>query len=366
MDQLQLLEAVERYLLNEMSPEERANFEQLRKSNPDVDQLVVEHTLFLSQLNKFGEVKQFKGSLHEIHDHLVSNGAIKEQPSKAVVKQMWKRYKRVMGVAATIAGLTTMLVAGMISSRKANTAELEQLSRDYVRTKHAVDQLKKQVEVNSSEKIPKAPQNVEIKSGGTGFLIDAKGYLITNAHVVAGSSSVIVQNNKGQEFRAAMIHINPSTDIAILKIADGDYKPQSVLPYGIRKGGADLGETIFTLGFPREEIVYNEGYMSAKTGFQGDTLSCQIGVAANPGNSGGPVFNKYGEVIGIVNTRQVAAQGVVFAITSKNIFRLLDDISTKDTSLLKIKMPSSSSIKGLDRVQQIKRIEDCVFMVRSY
>lgn len=207
---------------------------------------------------------------------------------------------------------------------------------------------------------------MEVKSGGTGFLIDGKGFLITNAHVVAGSTSVIVQNNKGQEFRASTVYMNPTSDIAILKIDDNDFKPQNILPYGIRKTGADLGETLFTLGFPREEIVYNEGYMSAKTGFHGDTLSCQIGVSANPGNSGGPVFNKNGEVIGIVNTRQIAAQGVVFAITSKNIYRLLDEMSKSDTTLRKIKLPSSSSIKGMDRVQQIKKIEDCIYMVRSY
>jgi serine protease Do len=366
MEQLQLLEAVERYLLNEMNPEEKAQFEQLRKTNPEVDQLVVEHTLFLSQLNKFGEVKNFKASLHEVHNNLISTGAIKEQPSKAVVKQIWKRYKRVMAVAASIAGITAMLIAGMINSRKANMAELEQLSQDYVRTKRTVDQLKKQVEVSSSEKIPKAPQNVEVKSGGTGFLIDGKGFLITNAHVVAGSTSVIVQNNKGQEFRAITIHLNPASDIAILKIDDNDFKSQTTLPYGIRKSGAEIGETLFTLGFPREEIVYNEGYMSAKTGFHGDTMSCQIGVAANPGNSGGPVFNKNGEVIGIINTRQVAAQGVVFAITSKNIFTLLEAISKTDTTLQKIKLPSGSAIKGMDRVQQIKKIEDCIYMVRSY
>ncbi|MGZ5135307.1 MAG: trypsin-like serine protease, partial [Flavitalea sp.] len=105
---------------------------------------------------------------------------------------------------------------------------------------------------------------------------------------------------------------------------------------------------------------------SAKTGFHGDTLTCQIGVSSNPGNSGGPVFNKNGEVIGIVNTRQVAAQGVVFAITSKNIFRLLEEITKTDTSLQKIKLSTVSAIKGMDRVQQIKKIEDCVFMVRSY
>jgi S1-C subfamily serine protease len=106
--------------------------------------------------------------------------------------------------------------------------------------------------------------------------------------------------------------------------------------------------------------------MSAKTGFHGDTMSCQIGVVANPGNSGGPVFNKNGEVIGIINTRQIAAQGVVFAITSKNIFTLLDDLSKTDTTLQKIKLPATSSIKGMDRIQQIKKIEDCIYMVRSY
>src|SRR5688572_27547604 len=112
MEQLQLLEAVERYLQKEMNPQERAAFEELRKTNPEVDQLVVEHTLFLSQLNKFGEVKSFKSSLHDVHNQLIESGAIKAQPSKAVVKQMWKRYKRVMGVAASIAGITTMLIAG--------------------------------------------------------------------------------------------------------------------------------------------------------------------------------------------------------------------------------------------------------------
>ena len=143
MEQLQLLEAVERYLLHEMTPEERAQFDQLRITNPEVDQLVVEHTLFLSQLNKFGEVKNFKASLHDVHNSLLSSGTITEQPSKAVVKQMWKRYKRVMAVAASIAGITAMLIAGMINSRKASTAELEQLSREYVKTKRTVDQLKK-------------------------------------------------------------------------------------------------------------------------------------------------------------------------------------------------------------------------------
>ena len=366
MDNVKLLEAVERFLRNEMSAEERYHFEEMRSNNPDLDLLVVEHSTFLSQMDKYGDTRAFRTTLSEIHNSLTDRGIIKEAPPKALVRQLLKKYKRVMAVAASIAGITTLLIAGMVSyySRKANTAELQQLSKKFENTERKVNALSAQV---ASKKVieDKAPTNTPIKSGGTGFLIDGKGYLVTNAHVVEGSSTVVIQNNKGQEFRAAIIHVNDLNDIAILKIQDADFKPITTLPYGLRKSGAELGEPLFTLGFPREEIVYNEGYMSAKTGYNGDTLTCQIGVSANPGNSGGPVFNKNGEVIAIINTRQTQAEGVVFAINARNIFSSVDSIM-KDSTANSVKLPVATSLKGMDRVQQIRKIEDCVFMVKSY
>ncbi|MBO9571472.1 MAG: trypsin-like peptidase domain-containing protein [Chitinophagaceae bacterium] len=366
MDRIELLDAIERYLRDEMSPDEKFAFEDLRKTNPEVDQLVVEHSVFLGQLDKFGENKALRATLHEIHNELTDKGIIKEATPKAVIRQLWKKHKRVMGVAASIAGLTTLLIAGMVSyySRRVNTAELEQLSKKFENTERKVNALKQQVE-NDKVVVDKSPANTPVKSGGTGFLIDGKGYLVTNAHVVSGSSTVVVQNNKAQEFRANIVHVNLDNDIAILKIEDHDFKPYSSLPYGLKKSGADLGEQLFTLGYPREEIVYNEGYMSARTGFNGDTITCQIGVSANPGNSGGPVFNKNGEIIAIINTRQAQAEGVVFAINAKNIFTSVGS-AVKDSALNRIKLPSNSSLKGMDRVQQIKKIADCVFMVKSY
>jgi serine protease Do len=369
MQDIQILESVERYLRNEMQPEERLQFEQLRQSDPEIDQLVVEHSLFLEQISRFGERKAFKNQLHEVHNKLRTEARIREEQPKGKLVELWKRYKRVTAVAASIAGITTILIAGMTTyySRKANSADLEQLRRDL---QQEVTKKTNEVFDRVKDRFPtKAPENAKPISGGTGFLIDGKGFLVTNAHVVKGSSSVVVQNNKGQEFRATIIHENDKSDIAILRIKDADFKPYTSLPYGIRKTGAELGEQLFTLGFPREEIVYNEGYMSAKTGFNGDTLSCQIGVSANPGNSGGPVFSKNGEVIGIVNTRQAQAEGVVFAITSKSIYNsllLLKKDKTSDTSFQNLKLPTGTSLKGMERTQQIKKIEDYVFMVKSY
>ncbi len=76
MDDLKLLEAIERYIGGQMTPDERVYFEQLRKSNPEVDQLVVEHTFFMQQLSRFDEVKTLKQQLNEIHVDLGEKGLI--------------------------------------------------------------------------------------------------------------------------------------------------------------------------------------------------------------------------------------------------------------------------------------------------
>lgn len=368
MEDIQLLEAVERYIRGEMKSDERVHFEHLRKTNPEVDQLVVEHTLFIHQMNEVGELRKFKSTLNEVHTDLAEKGLINSDrlKGKAKVVYMWRKYKRVATIAASIAGITTLTVSLLVwsISPKIESSQVKQLVNEVNGLKvkdRELDNKIKDVD-NKSEKKPIV--NPTYRYNGTGFMIDSKGYLVTNAHVVRNAKAVVVQNKKGQNFNARVVFTDFAKDLVILKIEDDSFKTLMNIPYGISKSSSELAESIYTLGYPRnDEMVYGQGYLSAKTGLNGDSLNCQITIAANPGNSGGPVLNHNGEVIGVLSTRQVSAEGVVFAIQSKYIYTVLNDLKKTDTSL-KVKTPAASSLKGMDRTQQVKKIEDYIFMVK--
>lgn len=368
MDDIKILDTVERYIRGEMRPDERVHFENLRKTNAEIDQLVVEHTLFLQQLNHFGERKTFRSSLNDIHTDLTEQGKIDSMKlrGKAKVVYLWKRYKRVAAIAAVIAGVTTLTVSMLIwtLTPKTPSGEFDKLKgkvyENDTKTRE-IDSKTKQLD-QEIKKINSRNNSIVYTSGGTGFIIDPKGYLVTNFHVVDKARNIAVQNKRG-DFTAKVVYTDKQKDIAILKIDDENFKPYSSIPYAISKTSGRLAEPIFTLGYPRNEIVYGQGYLTAKTGFNGDTLSFQMDVAANWGNSGSPILNNNGEIIGILNGRQNNTEGFSFAVQGKHIYSVIDELK-KDTAYQKVKLSSRSSIAGLERSLQVEKMEDYIYMVK--
>ncbi len=368
MDDILLLDAIERYKNGEMTPQEKTFLEELRKNHPDIDQLAVEHLFFLQQLQNTADNKAYRQSLNEVESKLVNEGVIAKKPlkGKAKVIYLWNLSRRTIAVAATIAGIVSIFTAGMFTAYKSKKSEkiitplVDYKFRQVDAKLKVIERKLNQAEISSAPAVPAKPK-FEANFRATGFLIDVSGYIVTNAHVINKAKNLIVENTKGEQFVAKPMYVSTSTDLAILKIIDTSFKKFTLLPYTIKRSSAELGEQIFTLGYPREEVVYGEGYLSANSGFSGDTSSYQISISVNPGNSGGPVINKNGEIIGIISSKETNADGVVFAIKSKSIFKALEEIHTNE----EIKLPSRGNIKGLDRVQQIKKIEDCVFMVKG-
>jgi serine protease Do len=160
---------------------------------------------------------------------------------------------------------------------------------------------------------------------GSGFIVSSEGHILTNYHVVADTSTIQVQLNDGQVVSAQVIGTDPDTDIAVLKIDATNLKP---LPLG-NSDDVKVGESVFAVGNPFGlQGTVTHGIISAKSRVVDDTTLeyLQTDAPINEGNSGGPLVDLRGEVIGI-NTRIASqAQGLSFAIPSNVARRTFEAI----------------------------------------
>ena len=159
---------------------------------------------------------------------------------------------------------------------------------------------------------------VPMRGEGSGFIVQSDGVILTNAHVVHGAQEVVVKLTDRREFRAKVVGADPKTDIAVLKI---DAKDLPTVVFAPAKQQPQVGEWVLAIGSPFGfENTVTAGVVSAVGRSLHDDSAVpfiQTDVAVNPGNSGGPLFNTRGEVIGInsqIYSRSGGYQGVSFAI----------------------------------------------------
>jgi len=156
---------------------------------------------------------------------------------------------------------------------------------------------------------------------GSGAIISADGYIVTNNHVVEGAAQIKVLAYKGDIYDANLIGSNKDSDIAVLKI-DGNFK---ALDFG-DSNDIRVGEKVIALGNPGGlDFTVTEGIVSAIRQANGITY-IQTDVPINPGNSGGPLVNKKGEIIGINNFKIRDFEGLGFAIASNIVKDSVDQI----------------------------------------
>jgi S1-C subfamily serine protease len=164
-------------------------------------------------------------------------------------------------------------------------------------------------------------------SQGTGFIVHDEGYLVTNAHVLAGSRFAKVITSEGDTKNAALIGFHNDLDIALLKIP-GSYEEVNFA----NSNTVQVGEKVIAIGNPLGlQFSVSEGIVSGvhRIGSNGIAAYIQTDAALNPGNSGGPLINTKGEVIGVNNFKIGDSENLGFALESNYIVDTVNEISFK-------------------------------------
>lgn len=199
---------------------------------------------------------------------------------------------------------------------------------------------------------------------GSGFALK-DGYVVTNFHVVDGAKSIRIKGIKGnldKSYEATIIGTDKANDLALLKISDTGFTGFGAIPYSILSSTVDVGEDIFVLGYPLtatmgDEIKLTTGIISSKTGYQGDVSLYQISAPIQPGNSGGPLFNKKGNVVGIVSAKHAGAENVGYAIKSTYLRNLIESCASSSI------IPTSNTVSTLPLTGKVKSEKAFVFFI---
>lgn len=203
-------------------------------------------------------------------------------------------------------------------------------------------------------------------ASGSGIILTTNGIIVTNHHVIEGASVIDIQltrNGEVKTYRSKVLVDDKTNDLALLKIEDASFQNFSSIPYALKTSICDVGTSVFAMGYPMsnylgEEVKITDGLISSKTGYQGDIVTYQISVPIQHGNSGGPLFDKQGNLVGITNAGIPEADNVGYAIKASYLRNLID------VSTVPIIIPSSNKISNLSFTEKIKALSSFVVYIK--
>ena len=209
----------------------------------------------------------------------------------------------------------------------------------------------------------------EWASNGSGIIISKSGYIITNHHVIDDADDIEVEfivDDEVQKFNAEIVQVDKINDLAIIKIVDVNFDGVKELPYNFKTRSSDVGTKVYAFGYPMalsimgKEIKVTDGIISSKTGFDGNITTYQITAPIQGGNSGGPLFDDKGNLIGINSSgiRKDIADNVGYSIKTSYVLNLIDILPKS------IDLPSNKKLASLPLTEQIKEISKYVVLIK--
>ena len=211
--------------------------------------------------------------------------------------------------------------------------------------------------------------NDDWTGNGSGVIISNSGLIATNFHVIEDAEAIEVDflyNGQVKSFRAKVIRTDEVNDLAIIKIDDNSFEGLSGINYNFKTRSSQVGESVFALGYPKalssmgKDIKFTDGKISSKTGFQGDVTTYQTTTPIQPGNSGGPLFDYKGNLIGINSSKIVSddVDNVAYTIKSLYLLTLIDSMNEN------VNLPSDTSLYSLPLTSKIKQLSKYVTLIK--
>jgi S1-C subfamily serine protease len=206
-------------------------------------------------------------------------------------------------------------------------------------------------------------------STGTGFALCKEGYIATSYHVVKDAKCIIISGingDFGKKYYAAIAEKDEVSDLAILLIIDVEFNSLFIPPYKISSTNELVGSKAFILGYPMVdlmgyEIKFTDGTISSSSGYEGLKSMYQTSIPVQPGNSGGPLFDMDGDIIGITCSKLEGAENVTYAVKSMELLKLIDKLNSYTTP--KLTFSSLNTIKSLPTTSKIQELKKFVYII---
>ena len=362
-------ELAEAYVAGSLSQEDFAAVKARLSSDAPFAQEFYEATDLVRSMANSGKEKRFRTMLRSIHERQSAPVKPAKTPWRIELKpQTW----RTAAVAASVAILTSVITYWSVHpSLKKSESQYNTISREVTNLKKVQQQQQVQQNqlIQDIKKVKtQAPPPSDVKYTGTGFALTNDGYFVTSYHVIHDNNgygdSVYIQNHEGQYFKASLINFDAKADLAILKVEKNNFHfGKGELPYSFETGKSGLGSRIFTLGYPKEDVVYSEGYISSKNGFDGDDKQYTLVLPAGHGQSGSPVIDEDGVIMGILTAVGSRGEDNTYAVSSKPLIDLVHHTMPNDKSL---RIPKSNKLGRMSREQQIEKMQFYTFSVKVY
>ncbi len=345
----------DRYLRGEMSAIEVEGFEERLMHSASLKKEFEEYSADLDELEKAKEYRILKDMIQQ----MLTNG----------------KYCLIMMVVISpkffIAGGIAAAILLLILFNPFDIGSLSVEGNSYTISKndsfddHA-EEIEEAIEVVPNDNAPNQLQDsletIDSNPYGTCFLMNEEGYFFTVNHLVNDSEKLrLQQKDLGITFEAEVIYVDTSYDFAILKSNNFIRNYFETYPFIAARNAPELGDPVFSMGYPKKDIVYSPGAISSDTGYESDSAYIELSMPVNGGNSGGPVFSDDGELIAIITARNLEKQSVGYALKYSTVLEIISGIPWKSNiDLSKNNTPSFST-----RSERVKYYRPYIFEVHE-